>query len=236
MFKLHEMISQRKTAFAVLRQELGLSVEEFARLLQKSVSTVTKLDNGQLKLSEETAVVISQQTGVAIKWLLDGDPKDKPYSIDPGDNSRRPYSKELFEKIQARKAPKIRFSRNLKRDLVFAIPPIVDWLSIYANAAKTGQDDLALYLMNRYLDQLAKRFGKDDGTFRRLDQKVRIVDDDGSEWVLVQDTLSSWITVKDTEESSKKEPLPPSPANARRAGGRKSASPRRRHRDAQASG
>jgi hypothetical protein len=48
----HEMISRLKTPVAVLRQMLSLSVEDFGKLIGKSLSTVTKLDNGALPLSE----------------------------------------------------------------------------------------------------------------------------------------------------------------------------------------
>jgi hypothetical protein len=70
-------------------------------LAEKSVSTVTSLETGRLKLSEETAYDIYRQSGVAMKWLLDSNPKEKPYTIDEVDGSKLPYTKELFERIQA---------------------------------------------------------------------------------------------------------------------------------------
>jgi hypothetical protein len=33
---------------------------------------------GRLKLSDETALLISKESGVALPWLLDGKPKEKP--------------------------------------------------------------------------------------------------------------------------------------------------------------
>ena len=64
------MISGLKTPVAVLRQMLGLSVEDFGKLIGKSLSTVTKLDNGALPLSEETAHTVSLETGVSISSPL----------------------------------------------------------------------------------------------------------------------------------------------------------------------
>ena len=74
----HEMISGLKTPVAVLRQMLGLSVEDFGKLIGKSLSTVTKLDNGALPLSEETAHTVSLETGVSMHWLLEGNPAEDP--------------------------------------------------------------------------------------------------------------------------------------------------------------
>jgi len=233
---LHEMISQRKTAFAVLRQELGLSVEEFARLLKKSVSTVTKLDNGQLKLGEETAALVSKETGVAIGWLLGGNPKEKPYTIDQVYGSKRPYFKELFEKIQAHKATGYRYPRKPERYLIYAIAVATPWLSAYTKASESGNAELAAYLMQQLQDPLVERLNKDDDGFLRLNEGARIVAADGTEWGFAKDALTGELMLKRLAPVPKKEPLPPSPANARRVGGRKSASQERRRRDAQASG
>ena len=111
MMKYHEMISRQKTTVAVLRQLLELSVKDFGSLIGKSVSTITKLENGMLKLSEETASLISQETGVSLYWLMDGNPRRKPYlSFNKrpipnfGAHSptafKFPYEKEYFERIQ----------------------------------------------------------------------------------------------------------------------------------------
>src|ERR1700733_7798809 len=94
---------REKTTVAVLRQKIGLSVEEFGQLIGKSISTVTKLENGLLKLSVETAMKISNETGVEVKWLMAGKPKEDPNWIEEGWNRKEPYNKELFEKIQAHK-------------------------------------------------------------------------------------------------------------------------------------
>src|ERR1700731_675257 len=97
-----QMRSLQKTSVAVLRQMVGLSAEEFGQLVGKSISTMTKLDNGQLPLSEETAQLISIETGVDMRWLLSGNPEEEPYFTDV-ENGKQPYSKEVFERVQAAK-------------------------------------------------------------------------------------------------------------------------------------
>jgi transcriptional regulator with XRE-family HTH domain len=174
------MISRQTTTVAVLRQVLGLSVEEFGQIIGKSISTVTKLENGLLKLSEETGFQIYQETGVEFEWLMAGDPTKKPYSIDEGWNRKEPYTKELFEKIQAHKktgGKRYRIGRRARR-LTSAIALTGDWLSVYNAAAEAGRAELASYLMRQFLDGLVKRLGKDDEAFLRLNAGARIIDAD----------------------------------------------------------
>jgi hypothetical protein len=84
---------------------------------------VTSLETGRLNLSEETAIKISDETGVAMKWLLDGKPKKKTYETDPIDGSKHPYTKEIFERIQAHKKKGITYSSNPNTRLEPLLPP-----------------------------------------------------------------------------------------------------------------
>src|SRR5580700_991782 len=117
------MISRQKTTVAALRQKLGLSVEEFGQLIGKSISTVTKLENGLLKLSVETAIKISNETGVDLQWLMAGDPKEDAYSTDEVWDRKEPYTKELFERIQAVKktGKRIRIGNRPARRFITAV-------------------------------------------------------------------------------------------------------------------
>jgi transcriptional regulator with XRE-family HTH domain len=155
------MQSKKKTSVAVLRTELGLTVEEFAKLIEKSVSTVTSLETGRLELSDETASKISGETGVAIEWLAEGNPKEKPYRTDEVDSSRHPYKKDLFEQIQAYKKKGITYPRKPEQRLVGAIAVVLDWISLHNLAHEAGRSELAVYLMRQFLDGLVERLGKD---------------------------------------------------------------------------
>jgi transcriptional regulator with XRE-family HTH domain len=193
------MISKQKTTVAVLRQTLGLSVEEFGQLIGKSISTVTKLENGLLKLSIETATKISNETGVDVEWLTAKDPKEDPYWTDPTWDRKEPYNKELFEKIQAHKktGKRIRIGKKPARRLTTAIAIATDWLSLYnaaaeSDAANEGESDKAehvAYLVREFFDGLVERFGKNDEAFLRLNAGARIIDADGKEWVFEQREL-----------------------------------------------
>jgi transcriptional regulator with XRE-family HTH domain len=191
------MKSREKTTVAVLRQKLGLSVEEFGQLIGKSISTVTKLETGLLKLSVETAIKISNETGVEVKWLMAKDPTEDPYTTAGRSNRKEPYDKELFEKIQAHKKPGRKFGGKPSGRLTSAIAIAGDWLSIYNAAAEVdataeGESDRAehvAYLMGEFLDGLVERFGKNDEAFLRLNAGARIIDADGKDWVFEQNEM-----------------------------------------------
>jgi transcriptional regulator with XRE-family HTH domain len=89
---------------AVLRQIIGISQKELANLVGKSAATVQAIELGKLALSEELARKISLETGISMKWLLDGDPSGPPV----GDFNNRPtfekepsFSKAVFERRRA---------------------------------------------------------------------------------------------------------------------------------------
>jgi transcriptional regulator with XRE-family HTH domain len=192
------MISREKTTVAALRQKLGLSVEEFGQLIGKSISTVTKLENGLLKLSVETATKISNETGVDLHWLMADDPSKAPYWIDQGLNRKEPYNKELFEKIQAHKKTgrMIRIGRRSRR-LANAIAIAGDWLSVYNAAAEAGRAELAAYLMRQFLDGLVERLGKDDEAFLRLNAGARIFDADKVESIFTRAEDGHGVTLQE---------------------------------------
>ena len=196
------MQSQKKTSVAVLRTQLGLTVEEFAKLIGKSVSTVTSLETGRLNLSEETAYDIYTQTGVSMKWLLDGNPKEKPYMIE--DDSKRPYTKDLFERIQAHLKRGITYTTNPARILPLALSEIGDWISVRTKAVNAGNYELAYYLLRNFLDQLVERLGKDDEATAQLNEKARLYDADRSEWRLVHEDDRIRFSKVEKKDRSKK--------------------------------
>ena len=186
----HEMISRLKTPVAVLRQMLGLSVEDFGKLIGKSLSTVTKLDNGALPLSEETAHTVSLETGVSMHWLLEGNPAEEPYNFD-FDGHKQPYLKEHFGRIQSQKGKVTRFPDNPAWHFVVSTVAANEWHSVYVAAEKAGRGGLAIYRLRKFLRGLVAEMGKDDEEFLRLNADAQLTTADGSQW--------KWASTKDLE-------------------------------------
>jgi hypothetical protein len=89
---------------AVLRQLVGISQKQLADLVGKSTSAIQRIELKELDLSEELAHKISLETGISMKWLLDGDPSVPPF----GDFNNNPFlsdgnkfSKTVFERRRA---------------------------------------------------------------------------------------------------------------------------------------
>jgi transcriptional regulator with XRE-family HTH domain len=183
MFFFHDaMRSFQKTPVAIIRQEIGLSAEAFAELIGKSVSTVTKLETAILKLSEETAYRLSEETGASMQWFLEGDPEAKPYWIDPVDNRRRPWMKQIFELTQSAKEVRIGKKRHPAWHLKNGIDALSDLLSVYLAATEAGREELALYLIEQCSKKLVERLGKDDKAFLRINQKAHLTTANGLQW------------------------------------------------------
>ena len=92
------MKSLLKSSIAVIRNEIGQTVDEFAELLGCSVWTIRRLERNDLELSEKLARKIREQTGAPVEWLLKNDP-----SLPPKDSSGLFWSKQLFEVHQGKR-------------------------------------------------------------------------------------------------------------------------------------
>jgi transcriptional regulator with XRE-family HTH domain len=178
------MQSTKKTTIAVLRAQMGITAEKFAELIRKSLFAVNSLETGRLKLSEETAHRISEETGVVMEWLLDADPDEPPFWFDHADGRKRPWDKLIFEQIQASKLESHASYKDRRPAwrLVRALRTTGRWVSIYCWAEREGKRELAEYLLGRFLDQLAKRLGTDDAGATKLCQNAELRLKDGTQW------------------------------------------------------
>jgi transcriptional regulator with XRE-family HTH domain len=189
------MESLKLTCVAVLRTKLGRTVEQFARLIDKSVSTIHSLESGRLALSQETAIRIEEETGVSMQWLLGNNPSDEPFWINR-ENQRMPWGKSMFELIQSDNLPSGLKPAKPGWRLPNAITVVGDWLSIYSAADQKGQGSRATYLMRQFLEKLNEALGKDDEAFVRANQRARLIAQDNSEWKFVFDNYADQIQLQ----------------------------------------
>jgi transcriptional regulator with XRE-family HTH domain len=144
---------------AVLRQIIGMSQKELADLVGKSTSAVQAIELRKLDLSEELARKIALETGVSMKWLLDGDPLVAPIA---GDNNNpflldeNKFSKAVFERRRADREK----GRSGWAELV-SIPGIsAAKLTAIEEAAQAHPDRTIVdYRIWKFLEGLEKEFG-----------------------------------------------------------------------------
>jgi hypothetical protein len=158
------MKSTLKTTAAVLRsitkEKDSLWAED---ILGKSVHTIRHLEAGTLKLSASMAAKMNHESGISIKWLMDGDTEAPPITADG-----KPYTKEVYDNARARKkyfaTVKDSDVKNTALDVLRAI------CAILVNANRKGKYHLAVYRTAKALAELRAEFGeaKDFASFDKV--------------------------------------------------------------------
>ena len=127
--------------------------EEFAKLIDCSVQKLRNIETGRTKLDELLAWRIADKTGVAIKWLMDGNLAAPPIST-----SGREYTKEIYAEAQARKK---RFATVEDFNVTINVLEIFRVISaILVNANRKRNYHLAAYRMFKAIDELSTEFGE----------------------------------------------------------------------------
>jgi len=148
------MKSTLKTTAAVLRSLTGKTTDaEWADILGKSVHTIRHLEAGSLPLSAAMAAKMNYESGISIKWLMDGDPTAPPVTSDG-----RPFTKEIYDEVQAGKKSfatvKDDDLRNTLLDVLCAN------YAILVNANGKRNFHLAVYQTAKDLAERREKFGK----------------------------------------------------------------------------
>jgi hypothetical protein len=156
------MKSTRSTTVAVVRQRTGLSALDFGKLIGKPLGTVKSLEAGRLKLSEGTAMVISEKTGVSMVWLLSCDVKTQPV-----DQFGNPWKKETFEDAEGRRSIFISHSRDSTQFVAKLCDRLRAILSNQETPAKGFM--IATARTERFLNELQNEFGIASDVQSRID-------------------------------------------------------------------
>lgn len=155
-----------------IRRILGLSQKRFAEAISIAPVTLKKIENGDLKLSDEVASRIFAETEVPL-WRLDGQKlsrlgKDTPLTTWDG----RPLSREQYEERKRSGAliPLERIDR-IVQDLAFHIQVLLD----AACASTPPKAQLVFGALQTELNQIKTEF--------RLDAQVeKVLAEDGGVW------------------------------------------------------
>jgi hypothetical protein len=162
------MKSTLKTTAAVLRKITGEKDLVWAEMLGKSVHTIRHLEAGTLKLSAAMAAKMNYESGISIKWLMDGDPTAPPVTA-----GGEEYTKEIYERVQARKKyfATVRDS-DVKNTVLDALRAIC---AILVSANRKRNFRLAVYRTTKALAEWRDEFGeaKDFNTINKALDYVR---------------------------------------------------------------
>jgi len=148
------MKSTLKTTAAKLRSITGEKDSFWAEdILGKSVHTIRHLEAGTLKLSAAMAAKMNYESGISIKWLMDGDPIAPPVTPDG-----REYTKEIYDQVRARKKyfATVRDS-DVKKTVLDVLRAIC---AILVSANRKGNFHLAVYRTAKALAEWRDEFGE----------------------------------------------------------------------------
>jgi transcriptional regulator with XRE-family HTH domain len=177
--------SPLKHPVAVLRTMLGLSQEEFGKEINLSRRTIQSIELGNLRLTEENALLIQQRIGVSIHWLLGGDPAVEPYFEDERERRVR-YTREMYDELRAAKASGLGIVRpdtTPSRLHMGALATVHDWFPILSAARKAGKGDLAVFYLHKFLGEMRQQFGYDGAAADEISKKSKLIEADGSAWL-----------------------------------------------------
>jgi transcriptional regulator with XRE-family HTH domain len=214
-----------RTTISVVRNEIGVTQQEFADLISKSRMTIQSLELGKLALSEKLALLISAKTGVSASWLLGNDPASPIVDMDG-----RPWTKESFEKRAGQAIESdgsftvtIPYEQAPRSILYFHMLDLISNLwPTYLSAVRSGKREILEFRLSEFIKGAREAFGVD----RRADEIK-------AEHKILNDPDITEVAKKG--RPPKTAPSPPSRANAPTVGARKSSSPGRHRRDDRAS-
>ena len=165
---------------AVLRQIIGLTQKDFAKLVGKSTTTIQAIELGKLQLSKDLAVKISVETGVAARWLLEGDVLKPPVSEEPVTKERTlelEFTKKYFEKWRADQIKEGYGEWGVSKTLGVPWEDEARLASVKEAAKRSRNSRLFKYRFKKFLDEQEAEFGRSDEIFSK----------EGDRWQLQRD-------------------------------------------------
>jgi hypothetical protein len=171
--------SRKKTTLSALRAFLGIKDDEMATIADCSKFTLHSIESGRLRLTEARAERISHETGVSLKWLLDGKPK-APIVTDAERMTwesrprwvQEPYTLEIYHRARAKK--ELPESKELKS--VYALEFYRQIRMLLDRVTPKGDADLAIYRLDRALNEIAREFGLPESGAINFQDLVKQVD------------------------------------------------------------
>jgi hypothetical protein len=166
-YKMENMKSTLKTTAAVLRSIIGgakgLKDSVWAEMLGKSVYTIRHLEAGSLKLSAALAAKMNYETGISIKWLMDGNPDAPPIDV-----FGEKYTKAIYDEVQAQKKYFAHVEENNVK--INALEFLRTICNILIKANRKNNYHLTAYRIWKALNELTAEFGeaRDFNTYEKV--------------------------------------------------------------------
>jgi hypothetical protein len=152
-------LPKHKTCLSILRSILGPGAgneSRFAEKIGRSTSWLKKASCGQISLTRDAALTIAYETGVNMKWLLDGD-TTKPLL----DSEGNPYTLETYAKhrLQDREEKNWEDISLARDEMVGCLHQL---LGVLGAANQKNRGGLFVFHLSNFADEMADKFGVAD--------------------------------------------------------------------------
>jgi transcriptional regulator with XRE-family HTH domain len=164
---------------AVLRQLIGLRQKELAQLLGKSTPTVQAIELGKLKLSEDLAAKIEEETGVSADWLLNGEAARPPRN-----RVGATYGKDDYELARAGRSTLPQGKWEFYAFVIYGQTYGDKLANIFAAADRCdpSMKNVAFFRTEQFIEEMTQKFGEapDDYLEYRSRVKITTTEHDGT--------------------------------------------------------
>ena len=160
-------LPKHKTCLSILRSLIGSgsrNEKHFAEKIGRSPSWVKQASSGHLPLTKDAAVRIAYETGVSVRWLINGDT-----SAPALDRDGKPYTESFYVEYRVRLRDGFNDEdSSISRDEMVGL--IHSLITTYEGARQSNKGGFFTFQLNEIADDLAVKYSKmrikNDATYK----------------------------------------------------------------------
>jgi hypothetical protein len=150
-------LPKHKTCLSILRSLIGSgsrNEKHFAEKIGRSPSWVKQASSGHLPLTKDAAVRIAYETGVSVRWLINGDTSAPALNMDG-----KPYTESFYEnyRVSMRDGFDDEDSSISKDEMVGLIHSLI---VSYEGARQSNKGGFFTFQLGEIADDLAVKYSK----------------------------------------------------------------------------
>ena len=166
-------LPKHKTCLSILRSLIGSgsrNEKHFAEKIGRSPSWVKQASSGHLPLTKDAAVRIAYETGVSVRWLMNGDTSAPALNIDG-----KPYTESFYAeyRVRLRDGFDADDSSSSKDEMVGLIHSLI---VSYEGARQSNKGGFFTFQLGEIADDLAAKYSKlrikNDAAYRKTRRDI----------------------------------------------------------------
>lgn len=150
-------LPQHKTCLSILRSILGPAAGgevRFAKKIGRSTSWLKKASCGQIPLTRDVAIVIAYETGISMRWLLEGDTSIPPHTGDYEVYTQETYALHRQKNLTEHDSEDCALAEQEFAGCVYELTQIL------RASIEKNRGGLFTFHLGNFVDEMNKSFGK----------------------------------------------------------------------------